>query len=74
MYGTSHGEARRMRALAFVGFLTSETGAVGLVSRVRRFLGLVTDDAGIVAEAGTRSLVDDRHFTPAECEWSERDA
>jgi len=43
MFGEDHSEARRLRCLAFVGFLTSEQGAVGLLSRVKDFLGLRGD-------------------------------
>jgi hypothetical protein len=39
-FGNSFGESRRLRRLAFVGFLTLEMGAVKTVAKWQRLLGL----------------------------------
>lgn len=44
MFGADMDESMRLRRLSFVAFLTIEQGAVSMLARVRRFLGLITDD------------------------------
>ena len=48
-WGEDAAQSRRMRSLAYVTFLTSETGALELIGRVKRFLGLSTEEVGPVA-------------------------
>lgn len=43
LFGSSSAEAREIRGLAFVAFLTAEIPAARLLARVQRWLGLWTD-------------------------------
>lgn len=62
MFGRDRGEAMRMRRLGFIAFLTVETGAVRTLARLRKLLGLVTDDVHYL----TRAAPDDRLLYESE--------
>lgn len=62
MYGRTNTEARQLRCLGYVGFLTMEEGAVRLLGRLRDFLGtggMLLDRVPPVAQQG-------RHYTKEE--------
>ena len=71
MYGNSSIEARALRGLGFVAFLTSEQGAVALLGKVNRFLGFTYPyrfgkDGTAHAFLWDRIKGPARHYEPAE--------